>query len=221
MKEVVIFGMGQLAHLVHYFLTNDSSYQVVAFTVDGQHRQQDTCCGLPVIAFEEVEELYPPDKVGMFVAIGYKQLNKGRAQKCQEAKEKGYSLISYSSSHAVTWSDLKIGENCLLMEDVVVQPFAEIGDGVILCSGAHICHHTVIGDYCFIAANCVIGGIVHMGSCCFVGMNTTIRDKVNVGESCLIGAGVLLLEDAPANSAYVTEGTPRASFGSRAAKNFL
>lgn len=221
MKDVVIFGIGELAQLAYYFLKNDSDYNVVAFTVDRQYKKQETCFDLPVIDFENVETIYSPASVGMFVAVGYNQLNKVRAQKCQEAKMKGFSLISYVSSQATIWPDSKIGENCLIMEAAVMQPFAAIADGVILCSGVHIAHHTVIGEYCFLAANCVIGGNTRLGPYCFAGMNATVREHISVGQSCLLGAGVLLLTDAPPGSAYVVQGTPQASFGSRIAKNFL
>jgi sugar O-acyltransferase (sialic acid O-acetyltransferase NeuD family) len=221
MKDVVIFGLGELAQLAYYYLKNDSAYNVVGFTVDEQYRKQDTWLGLPVANFESVEDVYSPEETGMFVALGYNQLNKSRKQKCQAAKAKGFSLVSYLSSRAAICPNAKIGENCMIMENVTVQPFVTIGDGVILCNGAQIAHHTAIGDYCFIAASAVVGGLTAVAACCFVGMNATIRDKISVGEASLIGAGAIVLEDAPAGSAYLVEATPRALGGSRIAKNFL
>jgi sugar O-acyltransferase (sialic acid O-acetyltransferase NeuD family) len=174
-----------------------------------------------VVPFEQVEVWYPPDRYSMFIAVGYTQLNQVRTIKYNAAKRKGYSFITYISSQAVSWDDLVIGDNCFLMEHVVVQPFVRIGNGLIVWSGAHITHDTVIGDHCFIAANCVIAGNVRMGSYCFAGVNSTLRDGITVGDSCLIGAGALLLNDAPDNSVYVVGGTERAPFASRLAKNFL
>lgn len=220
-KDVIIFGIGEFAELVYYYLQHDSEYNVVAFTINHAYRQEDTFLGLPIIDFEDLGNSHPPETVRMFVAVGYNNLNKNRAKKCQEVKAKGYSLISYISSHAVVWPDLIIGDNCFVMESVIIQPFSKIGTGVIAWSGARITHNTVIGDYCFLAADATIGGDVIMGAYCFIGMNATLRDKIVVGESCLVGAGALLLTDAPGNSAYVVSGTLQAVFSSRLAKNFL
>ena len=37
MKPVIIFGIGELAQLVHFYLTHDSELQVVAFSVDREY----------------------------------------------------------------------------------------------------------------------------------------------------------------------------------------
>ena len=37
MNKLVIFGIGDLAGLLYYYLNNDSNYEVVAFCVDKQY----------------------------------------------------------------------------------------------------------------------------------------------------------------------------------------
>jgi NDP-sugar pyrophosphorylase family protein len=48
-----------------------------------------------------------------------------------------------------------LGENCLVLEDNTIQPFASIGRNVTLWSGNHIGHHAQIRDHCFIASHVV------------------------------------------------------------------
>ena len=76
MKQVIIFGTGGFAEVVHYYLTHDSEYEVVAFTVHKKYVQEDLFCNLPVVPFEEINSYFSPDKHSMFVAMGYKQMNK-------------------------------------------------------------------------------------------------------------------------------------------------
>lgn len=102
MEKVVIFGPSAGAKLAHFSLTHDSPYEVVAFTIDRSYIKEEKFCGLPVIPFEEVESIYPPDGYKMFVSILASRVNKTRAEKYQQAKTKGYELISYVSSKAIT-----------------------------------------------------------------------------------------------------------------------
>ena len=34
-KPLILFGAGDIAELAYFYFTNDSAYEVVAFTVDG------------------------------------------------------------------------------------------------------------------------------------------------------------------------------------------
>lgn len=219
LKEVVIFGIGSQASLVHYYLSHDSEYTVVAFSVDQSYIKESTLHGLPVVPFEEIESVYPPDQYDMFIAIGYSNLNQARQAKYVEAKAKGYSLISYICSKATTWPNLQIGDNCLILENAIIQPFVTIGNNVTVWSGAYITHHSTVEDHCYLSSQSMICGFVHVGAYCFVGANATIKHGLTIGESCLIGAGTLLLQDAAPHGAYLAEGTQRATFSSRRAEN--
>jgi sugar O-acyltransferase (sialic acid O-acetyltransferase NeuD family) len=202
-EKVVIFGTGDIAELAHFYLTNDSSFTVAGFTVDGEYVQANKFCDLPVIAFEEVHKKFPPDQFKMFVALSYAQLNKLRATKYEEAKKKGYKLISYISSKTTIWNNENVGENCFIFEDNTIQPFTWIGNNVTLWSGNHIGHHSKIGDHCFITSHVVISGGVVVDPYSFIGVNSTIRDHVVIRKECVIGAGSLVLKDTEEGGVYI------------------
>lgn len=212
MKPIIIFGIGELAQIAHFYFTNDSEYKIEAFIVDSVYLSEQEFCGLPVVAFEEIENLYPPAKFDMFVAVGYTKVNQIRATKCQEAKSKGYKLISYVSSKATTWNDLTIGENCLILENNIIQPFVKIGNNVIIWTGNNIAHHTEINDNCFISCQASIAGRVKVGKNCFIGINATIRDNVSIADHCIIGAGALILHDTNINEVYKGHGSKVANY---------
>ncbi|MFC1546049.1 acetyltransferase [Pseudomonadota bacterium] len=209
MKNVVIFGAGDIAELAHNYFSHDSAYTVVAFTVDADFRDSETFCDLPVVTFEEVVILYPPEDNDLFVALSYSKLNQLRKEKCLEAKDLGYTLASYVSSQATVLNGGKIGENCFILEDNTIQPFVTIGDNITLWSGNHIGHHSVIRDHCFIASHVVISGGVEIGESCFIGVNATLRDHIKIGEKCVIGAGALILSDTDPEGLYVGNETER------------
>ncbi len=205
MKKVVIFGTGDIAELAHYYFCRDTDHEIVAFTVDKEFKNADSFGGLPVIDFSNIQEYYPPYDYQMFIAVSYSKVNKVRAQKYEQAKEKGYQLASYVSSRATIFDNVKIGDNCFILEDNTIQPFAKIGNNVTLWSGNHIGHHSSINDHCFISSHVVISGGVVIEPYCFIGVNSTIRDHVTIGKECVIGAGSLILEDAQERGVYTAK----------------
>ena len=213
-KPLIIFGSGDIAELAHFYFTNDSDYDVVAFTVDGDYVSSSSFCGLPLVPFADAIALYPPEKYELFVALSYSKLNAVRKEKYLAAKAMGYRLASFVSSRATLLNQGRIGENCFIFEDNTIQPFVTIGNNVTLWSGNHIGHHSVIKDHCFIASHVVVSGGVEIGEQCFVGVNATLRDHIKIGEKCVIGAGTLLLADAEPEGLYIGAATERASIPS-------
>lgn len=210
MRDVVIFGMGQIAEVVHYYLTVEGGRNVAAFAVDRDYRTGETLFGLPVVDFETVESQYSPDSHEMFVAVSFKGVNKARTAKVAEAEAKGYTLASHVSPRARVWNGFVANPNTIIMEHNVIQPFVKVGRNVTMWSGNHVGHHTTIEDNCFIASQVVISGACTIGAGTFIGVNATLRDGLTVGKHCVIGAGALLLEDAPDNGVYIGAATPLA-----------
>jgi sugar O-acyltransferase (sialic acid O-acetyltransferase NeuD family) len=194
-KPVVIFGAGQFGEVAAVYLSKDSPREVVAFTVDGEFVTAKTIGGLPLLAFEELLESHPPDRVELLVALGYQGVNALRKSIYERCKQLGYQFVTYVSSGAMTMTDHPIGENTFVFEANVIQPFVEIGDNVVLWSGNHIGHHSRVGDHTFIASHAVVSGNVTIGESCFVGVNATFRDGISVGPRCVIGAGAVVLAD--------------------------
>ena len=211
MKPLVIFGAADIAELAHFYFTRDAGVQVAAFTVDAAYHKQASFCGQPVVAFEELARAYPPASHDLFVAVSYAKINAVRAAKCAAAKALGYRLSKYVSSKATVWDGFEPQENCFILEDNTVQPFARIGANVTLWSGNHIGHHAEIAANCFITSHVVISGGVRVGANAFIGVNATIRDHVKVGARSVIGAGALVLQDVPDDGVIAASGTELSS----------
>jgi sugar O-acyltransferase (sialic acid O-acetyltransferase NeuD family) len=204
--KVIIFGTGSFAQVVNFLLERDSPHEVVGFTVSESHIKEKQLMGLPVLPFETLQETHPPDDFKMFVAVGYKNINRLRAGIYNEAKQKGYELITYISSKCSYYGEA-IGDNCFIFEDNTIQPFVKIGSDVVMWSGNHIGHHSTIGDHCFISSHVVISGHVTVGPYCFMGVNATTRDSISIGESCVIGAGSLIMKSTKDKEVYITKRT--------------
>jgi sugar O-acyltransferase (sialic acid O-acetyltransferase NeuD family) len=213
-NELVIFGTGEIAEVAYHYFSQDSIYRVIGFTVEREFLGEPEFCGLPVVAFEDILEVFEPDSCSIFIALGYARLNQVRSRIFRECKSKGYRFASYISPSAYVAEGVSFGENCFVLEDNTIQPFVKVGDNVFLWSGNHIGHHSTIGNHVFISSHVVVSGGVKIGDYCFVGVNATLRDHICIGQKTVIGAGVLIMKDAPAESVYIETATPRSEIHS-------
>ena len=202
-KQVVVFGAGTFSSLAWHCLTNDSQWKVRAFTVDKKFLTKSMHECLPVVSFEDLWKIYPPNNTKLLISIGYKRINGLRMERYQQAIESGYELISYISSRASVWPNQCFGKNCLVYEHAIIQPFTTIGDNVIIRSGAHVSHHCVIGNHSFIAAEATFGGNVTVGERCFIGLGAVVRDGLSIADRSFIGAGAVVISDTEPDGVYV------------------
>jgi len=214
MAKVVVFGVSQWAELAHFYLTHDSPHDVVAFTLDRDYIEGNEYKGLPVLPFDEIERHYPAHEFKMFIPMSFKRMNHVRADKYDEAKKRGYELISYVSSKATTFPDFACGDNCFIFEDNTIQPFVKIGNNVVMWSGNHIGHHSTIKDHVMITSHVVISGCCTIEPFCFFGVNATVRDETVIARETLVGMGVTILKDTKEFEVYKAKGTEPAGFRS-------
>jgi sugar O-acyltransferase (sialic acid O-acetyltransferase NeuD family) len=201
-KPVVIFGVRNFASLAWHVLTHDTPLAVAGFTADGAYLRGDRFHELPVVAFEEVEERFPPEAHQMLVPLGGRGANGFRRDRYLQAKAKGYELVTYVSSRALVAPGVQIGENSMIFEGAAVQAMASIGANCIVRTLANISHHVTLGDHGFVAASAVVGGGATIGERCFLGLGSVVRDGVTVAERCLIGAGAVVTRDTEPNGVY-------------------
>jgi sugar O-acyltransferase (sialic acid O-acetyltransferase NeuD family) len=195
MKNLIIFGTAEIAELAYFYFTNDSNYEVVAFTVDDDFVDSDKLLGLPVIPFSKLIKELPPEENDMHVALSYSKLNQLRQEKYEQAKGSGYKLASYICSKSVVWGDLEIGDNCFILENQTIQPTVKIGNNVVLWSGNHIGHGTLIRNHAYVSSHVVIAGHCDIGQRCFLGVNSTIKDFTRLGNDCFIAMDASVTTD--------------------------
>ena len=204
-RKLVIAGDSAFAEIAREYFDADSEYEVVGFTVEQPFLKRNELHGLPVVAFEQLEQHFPPAEHDVFVATVYTQLNRLRTRLAQAAKARGYRLASFVSPRAFVWRNVKLGEHCFVFEHNTLQPFVTIGDNVVLWSGNHIGHHSVIESNCFISSHVVISGFCTVGANSFLGVNATLANNIKIGRDNWVGPNTALMKDTPDGALFKTE----------------
>jgi len=191
-RKLLIFGSAEIAELARFYFDLDSPYQVVAFIVDDEFYSETTFQGLDVVPWSDALKKYPPSDYSMHVALSYRGLNSLRENKFKQCQSAGYELVSYVSSRATIFPDLKLGSNCFILENQNIQPRVTLEDNVMLWSGNHVGHGSTIKEHAYLASHVVISGHVEIGRRCFIGVNATIRDFLLIGDDTFIGMGAIV-----------------------------
>lgn len=202
-QKLVIIGEGETAQLAYSYFNSDTDFEVTGFSAEEKYMRNQQLLGLPVVAFEELELTFNPETHWAFVAISYTQLNRLRSRLYQETKKKGYRLATYISPQACVAKDVKVGDNCFILEKAVVQRGAKIGDNVTIWIGSAVGHRSRIGNNCFISTHVAVSGFCEIGDNCFLGVNSCTADKIRTADDCIVGAGAVIIKDAVPSGVFV------------------
>lgn len=200
LEKIIIFGIGQLAQLLHEYIQDDGQFEIVAFTADNP--EVNTLFGLPVVEFNELEKQYAPSDYKILIVIGYSERNQKRRKVFERVKNKGYSMVNYIHRSSIVPKSTIMGENCIILENNVFQPHVTIGDDMGMLSSNVVSHHVQIEDHCFLTEHVCVGGRVKIGTGSTLGLNSTIKQRVIISPNTFVGANVYLRSDSSKNSVY-------------------
>ena len=219
MAKVIIFGLGDMAKIAHYYLENDSEHKVVAFCVNRNSLPvKKIFLDLPIVVYEEVEKKYSKNIYKFFAPLPSEKMNTVREEVYYSIKEKGYKMISYISSKAVMYNS-EIGENCFIQAGNILHPFTKIGNNVMLWSGNLVGHHGEIKDHVTFASHVAMAGNCVIGENSYLGTNSTIRDGITLAKGTLVGLATAITKNTEEWSVYL--GNPAKKIGKNISKSIL
>ena len=201
-NDLIIFGTTDFGRLMKYYVEQDDSRRVVAFTVDRAFMNSAEFCGLPVIAFDELTECYPPQTYDVLIAIGNKSMNDIRKAVFNNVKLKGYHVASFIHSSCSIHST-EIGEGNIFLENCLVYPYARIGNGNLMWDHVLISHDCSVGDFNTFSSYADLCGYVHIGNNGYFGKHCIMKDGVKIADYSLIGAAAFATKDTEPYSVVV------------------
>ncbi len=194
MDKLVIFGTSKYTDLAEHYFETYTDYKICGYTVNSSYLTDLQYNGKPVVAFEEVQAHFPPEEYSIFIALGAHRVNETRKKLYYECKEKGYRFASFIHPKALIDPTAVIGEHCIIMENVVVHAFCEIGKNSIFFPHSAITHHSCVGAHSFVSSGVIIGGCSKVGERAFIGMSTVINSYGNIGDGCFLASGSVVAE---------------------------
>lgn len=202
--HIIIFGIGPLSRTIFYSSQRSNSCRIACFTADRQYIKEATFCGLPVIAFEEIDQEYPPSDYDMLVVnVGAVSGTISRKDMFLRAGDRGYNFANYIDAKADVMPDLIMGRNNIIMSNTHVGPCGRMGDDNFIRENTYLGHDFIIGDHNFLGPGCSFGGSCRIGDLNFIGMGSTVINDIHIGSGNLIGAGTLVIRNLEDCGRYV------------------
>jgi len=204
-KDLIIYGDSNYAQMIAHYFQTDSDYNIVAYCVDEEYYSKEEIDGIPVVTIETLSERFSTRTHHIFAAIGYKSVRTHK-KLFEKIAALSYPIASYISSQAHVDPSSKIGENCLILPGVILEPYTVIEKNCFVNSGAIVCHHAQVEAHSILAAGSLIGGYTKIGECSLIGFRAIVAELLQIAKETLLGAGSLLLNDTDSHTLYV--GTP-------------
>ena len=86
------------------------------------------------------------------------------------------------------------------MNGVNINRYVKIGKNCIINSNVLIEHDSVIGNHTHVSTGAIINGNVKIGNACFIGSKAILHNNITIGDNCIIGAGSIVDRDIPSYS---------------------
>jgi len=133
-----------------------------------------------------------PSSIALCVAIGFKRVNRARAEIYDQVKAAGYEMITYVSSKAIRVGKVTIGDNVRIHPQVVIESHASIGSGSEIFPGTYIGKEPRGAGN--LARNPTFERRISIGRECVIGPSATIYLDVEIGDNVLVGDGASIRE---------------------------
>ena len=209
---LILFGIGPISRTIFYAGKRSGKYLVSCFTADQRYLTTDELCGLPIIAFEQIETRYPPHAFDMLVVnVGYTTGTLSRKEMFLRAKDKGYNLINYIDDRADVLEDVILGQNNIVMANTHIGPTGSLGDNNFIRENIYLGHDFHIGSHNVLAPGCTLGGSCRMGDLNFIGMGSTVLNNIEIKDANLVGAASLVIKDIGNGGKYMGHPAKRIS----------
>ena len=202
-EKCVVFGLTTFAQMIRHLTEKFYDVEIVAYTVDRKYKQEENFDGLPVVAFEDLEQKFPNSEYSVLIGLGYSHMNDIRKQKFEEIKAKGYEVENFVHPKVVMDDTFEMGEGNIIFESVVLGYQAKIGNGNIIWNGTHISHESVVGDFNHFSGGTMLGGKTTIKNNCFFGMGSILRGDRIIEDYTLVGAGCYVGNNTKPYGVYV------------------
>lgn len=200
--SLLLIGAGGHARSCIDVIEQEGKYQVVGLT--GDPTEVGTfVLGYKVLGTDEIL----PELVNLaqfaLITVGQIGVHEFRSTLYSKTTQIGFESPVVISPTAYVSPHSTIGIGTVIMHRATINAGAKIGNNCIINSQVLVEHDVVVEDHCHIATGATINGGSSVGRSSFVGSGSTIRESINIGTMCAIGMGVVVRHDITANSQFV------------------
>lgn len=184
-EKLLVVGSGGFGRVTY---ENAMNQYDCSFVDDGYEVGTDICGAKVVGKIGDLAALRK-DFDNLIVSIGN---NDVRGRIYTEAKAMGYKFPNIVCGSAYISPFAKVGEGCVILNNVVIQNGAKVGNGVILNPGVEVHHDSEVGSNVCIYTNSVVRTYAKVSDFVKIGSNVSISNEAVVEEHGIVDDGMVV-----------------------------
>lgn len=193
MRKAVIVGAGGHSRAVLSILLSLGSHDILEIVEISSLRSGELILGLPVrVGKSYLASLQGLTNVDIFLAIGNNQL---RREWWFKIKNLGLPMPNLISPHAIVDRFARLGQGNIVCAKAFIGPECEVGDNNIINTGATLDHEALLGSHSHLCPSSTIAGRSSVQDNCFVGAGATIIDGISIASTTTLGAGAIVIQN--------------------------
>lgn len=204
MKDLIIIGVGgvgrEAALIAEEINEQSQEWNILGFVDDNESVQNTYINGYQVLGKSHYLQNYK-EEVYVFCGISNYKVKKKIISKLKENKNIKFATLIHPSVKLNKY--IKIGEGCIIYQNVIMTVNIEIGDHVIISPKCGIGHDSKIHDYVTLLWNVNVSGNVDIKEGATMGSGSTVIQGLTIGEGSFVGAGACVIRDVEDNKTAV------------------
>lgn len=196
MKDLIIIGVGgvgrEAALIAEEINEQDKQWNILGFVDDNEDVQNTYINGYTVLGKSHYLQNYK-EEVYVVCAISNYKVKKQIISKLKANSNIKFATLIHPSVKLN--KHIKIGEGCIVYQNVIMTVNIEVGDHVIISPKCGIGHDSVIDDYVTLLWNVNVSGNVKIKEGATMGSGSTVIQGLTIGEGSFVGAGATVIRD--------------------------
>lgn len=176
--------------------------KLIRFVDDDRDSHHKVVDGVPVLGSTgSLPELVARHKLdAAIIAVGN---NRVRAEVFNRLRGLGLRLENAIHPRSIIARGVEMGEGVVIASGAMVNAGTTIGNNVIINTGVIIDHDNVIEDHTHLSPGAKLAGKVTIKRYAHVGIRATVAQRLTIGEGATVGAGAVVFNDVPENAVAV------------------
>ena len=202
MRQAIILGTGGHCRVVLSILLDVGRHHIRDIIELAELRHGEMILGIPVRAtVSNLDFFRGQSTVDVFLAIGN---NVVRREWWYKVKELELQLPNLISPHAIVDRFAELGEGNVVCSKAFIGPECKISNNNLINTGATVEHEVQIGSHCHLSSSSTVAGRSRIHDDCFIGTGATVIDNLTIAPKTTLGAGAVLISSIEqSNGVYV------------------
>jgi sugar O-acyltransferase (sialic acid O-acetyltransferase NeuD family) len=202
MDPIVVIGGGGHAKVVLSILHKLGKYQILGYT---DLKDSGVLLGADYLGSDQELTSMAAERTSLNAVLAIGQVGLGKARRELQTRLQSLSLSfpSIVSPNALLNEEVRIGVGVTVMDGVVINSGASIGQGAIVNTNSTVEHDVRIEDWVHIAPGVTISGGVTIGRFSMIGVGATVIEGKQIASECIVGAGATVVNDLTEPGVYV------------------